>query len=299
MKSKVIVNVKGGLGNQLFCYAAARRLALVNEAELVIDDVSAFTRDFAYRRRYRLDHFSIRARKATPYERMEPFGRYRRRFAKILARGRSFHERKYLEQDGRDFDRRLLEYKVRGVVYLDGYWQSEGYFKDVEDAIRRDLRIGKLQDCENQEVADQIRNTEAVCVHVRRFGAHFNPAADLHDLKPHYYRRAIGHMESTLDHPHYFVFSDDLEHARRTVEAPRHRVTWVSHSRVLDNDCVDMWLMTLCRHFIIANSTFSWWGAWLSDSENRIVIAPDMKVEGIGAWGFSGLIPDGWICEES
>ena len=86
--SKLIARIKGGLGNQLFCYAAARRLALVNNAELVIDDVTGFVRDRQYRRQYALDRFQIPARKATPAERMEPFERYRRGVAKFVARRR-------------------------------------------------------------------------------------------------------------------------------------------------------------------------------------------------------------------
>jgi hypothetical protein len=107
--NKLIVRIKGGLGNQLFCYAAARRLALVNDAELVIDDVTGFARDQQYRRRYMLDRFNILARKATPRERLEPFERYRRGVMRLLSRRKPFVERHYLEREGIEFDERLLE----------------------------------------------------------------------------------------------------------------------------------------------------------------------------------------------
>ena len=110
---KIITRIKGGLGNQLFCYAAARRLALVNSAELVIDDVTGFVRDHNYRRRYALDHFHIPARKATPAERLEPFERYRRGLMKWSSRRKQFAERRYVEQEGEDFDHRLLALKVK------------------------------------------------------------------------------------------------------------------------------------------------------------------------------------------
>src|SRR5712691_2524903 len=106
--------MKGGLGNQLFCYAAARRLALANNAELVIDDVTGFARDRQYRRQYALDSCHIPVRKATPAERLEPFERYRRGVAKWLSRKKPFAERRYLEQEGLDFDERLLDVKVKG-----------------------------------------------------------------------------------------------------------------------------------------------------------------------------------------
>src|SRR6266853_438179 len=98
-RDRVIARIKGGLGNQLFCYAAARRLALVNNAELVIDDVTGFVRDRQYRRRYALDHFHISVRKATPAERLEPLERYRRGLMKWLSRRKPLEERCYVEQE--------------------------------------------------------------------------------------------------------------------------------------------------------------------------------------------------------
>ena len=140
--AKVIVRILGGLGNQLFCYAAARRLALVNDAELVLDTVSGFTYDRVYRRQYQLDHFNIPCRKATPTERLEPFGRLRRWLLRTWNRRLPFEKRSYIFQEGLDFDPRLLEFKPRGTVYLEGYWQSEKYFKDVEDIIRQEFWPG-------------------------------------------------------------------------------------------------------------------------------------------------------------
>ncbi|MBK8637475.1 MAG: hypothetical protein IPN92_04035 [Chromatiaceae bacterium] len=120
MDLKIIVRIKGGIGNQLFCYAAARRLSLVSQVELILDDVTGFVRDHRYRRAYALDHFAIPCRKVTPSERMEPFERGRRALAKWLARRRPLAERRYIEQQGNGFDERLLTLMPRGTVYLDG-----------------------------------------------------------------------------------------------------------------------------------------------------------------------------------
>jgi len=117
---QIITRIKGGIGNQLFCYAAARRLALVNNAELIIDDVTGFARDRQYRRQYMLNRFQIPVRKATPAERLEPFERYRRGVAKWLSHRKAFTERRYLEQEGLDFDERLLSLRINGTVYIDG-----------------------------------------------------------------------------------------------------------------------------------------------------------------------------------
>lgn len=293
---KVIGRIKGGLGNQLFCYAAARRLALVNDAELVIDDVTGFARDKTYRRRYALDRFRIPARKATPGERMEPFERYRRGLARCLAKRRPFDRRRYVEQEGIDFDERLLTYKVRGTVHLDGLWQSEGYFKDIEATVRKDLKIVPPADRLNLDMARRIRECNAVAVHMRWFEG--PAAADYqHNIGASYYARALRVIRDRVPDPHFFVFSDEPQAAIRALNLPEDEATCVSHNKGDDNAYADLWLMTQCRHFIIANSTFSWWGAWLADAESKIIICPKQRsLAGMQGWGFSGLIPDTWIC---
>lgn len=292
---KIIVRIKGGLGNQLFCYAAARRLALVNNTELAIDDVTGFARDRQYCRKFALDHFRIPVRKATPVERLEPFERYRRGVMKWLSRRKPYAERCYLEQEGLDFDERLLALKVNSSLYLDGLWQSEGYFKDVEHNIREDLRIIPPADVLNQCVADEIRNSQAVALHVRWFDA--PGSAVTNNASADYYRRAIALIEDKIDFPRYFLFSDDPEAARLKLVLPEGRVTFVSHNRGDEHAYADLWLMTQCRHFITANSTFSWWGAWLGGGKDKVVVSPELEISAgkIAAWNFLGQIPNGWL----
>jgi hypothetical protein len=292
--TKIIVRVQGGIGNQLFCYAAARRLALVNDAELVIDDVTGFVRDAKYQRRYALDCFNISCRKATPRERMEPFERYKRGLAKYIARQRPFHIRRYIEQEGIDFDPRLLELKVKGTVYLDGLWQSEGYFKDVEDLIRKDLAIIPPQDLGNKEMAERIRVCNAVAIHVRWFDVHSENSTN--NVPTVYYTRAVAYMEKLAPDAHYFLFSDFPTSASVRIPLPQERITCIFHNKGDVNAYADLWLMSQCKHFIIANSTFSWWGAWLADNAAKQVIAPEFKARGCKmSWGFEGLLPKGWV----
>jgi len=287
---KVIARIKGGLGNQLFCYAAARRLALVNDAELVIDDVTGFVRERRYRRQYALDRFNIPARKATPAERMEPLERYRRGLAKYSARLRPFPQRHYVEQERKDFDARLLDFKVNGTIYLDGYWQNENYFKDVEQTIRQDLQITLPNDLTNQNMAEQIRRCNTVAVHVRWFDPPGSETAQ-HNTSPSYYHRAVAEVERRVSNAHYFLFSDDPVSARHLLELPDKRVTCVDHNRGDENACADLWLMAQCTCCIIANSTFSWWGAWLGDNPDKIVFAPNTGPFSI----IHGSIPENWI----
>ncbi len=292
---KIITRIKGGLGNQLFCYAAARRLALVNQAELVIDDVTGFLRDRQYRRQYALDRFQISVRKATPSERLEPFERYRRGLQKWLSRRKPFEERQYLEQEGNDFDPRLLDFKLKGEVYIDGLWQSEGYFRDVESTIREDLRIIPPTDPVNLAVAEQIRESVSVAVHVRWFDAPGSEKSQ-QNAAVDYYQQSIALIDQQVPEAHYFLFSDDPVAARERMPLPTQRVTTVSHNRGDEMAYADLWLMTQCQHFITANSTFSWWGAWLGEKHDSLVITPDPNtLNPENAWCAKGLIPSRWL----
>ena len=129
---KVITRIKGGLSNQLLCYAATGRLALANNAELVIDDVTGFVWDSFYSRQYSLERLHIPVRKATPNKRLEPFERYRHGVQQWLSHRKPFAERHHIEQEWIDFDPRLLDFKMNVTVFLDGLWQSDGYFKILE-----------------------------------------------------------------------------------------------------------------------------------------------------------------------
>lgn len=269
---KIIVRIRGGLGNQLFCYAAARRLAIANNAELVIDHITGFARDREYRRKYMLDRFHITARTASRAELLQPFERYRRGFLKIVSRKRSFAERKYIEEEREEFDDRLLTLKVDGTLYLDGLWQSASYFADVEDVIREDLRFIPPGDLVNQQAEEAIRKSEAVALHVRWYNA--PESSRIGNAPREYYQRAIARLESEIGSAHYFLFSDLPTFAREVVNLPDDRVTTISHNVGDAAAHLDMWLMTRCKHFITANSTYSWWGAWLAGNEKKIVITP-------------------------
>ena len=234
---------------------------------------------------------------------MEPFERPRRALAKAISRRRPFHRRRYLEQEGIDFDPRLLTLKVEGTVHLDGLWQSEGYFQDVADVIRDDLRLIPPQDSVNERIANEMSQCNAVAVHVRLLhgiGVAEDTSGDpglvneRYTLGPSYYARAAQCLQDKMSDPHFFLFSDRPEDARRLLNVADENVTCVRHNRADEDACADLWLMTQCKHFIIANSTFSWWGAWLAPGDEKIVITPDSGPSGPGYWAIQGLVPDRW-----
>jgi hypothetical protein len=294
LSSKIISRIFGGLGNQLFCYAAARRLALVNNAELVIDNVSGFAYDIDYQRQYQLDHFNIPCRKATSAERLVPVQRVRRYMKRKWNQLLPFAQRAYITREGVDFDPRLLQIMPHGTIYLDGCWQSEDYFKDVADFLRQDLQITPPTNAADLAMAAQIHDCTAVAVHVRFFDE--PNATGINNAPGDYYSRAVETMERLAPAAHYFVFSDQPEDARARIPLPDARVTLVAHNQGDKLAYADLWLMTQCQHFIIANSTFSWWGAWLAESDRTLIIAPGFeKRKGVSFWGFNGLLPERWI----
>lgn len=292
---KIILRVKGGIGNQLFCYAAAKRLAEKSNSELVLDNISGFIND-KYKRSYMLNHFAINTRIANPDELLEPFSRIRRKVLKWMSKNKINKNVCYFEQIGNDFDEGLLNYNFKKTLYLEGYWQSELYFKDIEPIIRSEFKITPPKDELNIEIGEQILNCNSVCIHVRWFDS---PDSETNlfqnNIQKEYYRKAINYIVSKTSDVIFFVFSDFPNETKDFLSLDVNCVKYINHNSGDDNAYADIWLMSLCKHFIISNSTFSWWGAWLSEYKSKIVIAPLEEKNGESAWGFKGLIPNEWI----
>jgi hypothetical protein len=288
----IIVRIRGGLGNQMFMYAAARRLALATQMPLKIDLMSGFRRD-QWGRCYMLHHFNIAAPEASASESYMSFGGpLRRKIAVALAEMKPFEDRQYVRQQGHTFDSRLLSLKPKGSLYLEGYWQSELYFKDVEDVIRRDLDIVTPHSDESKRLADQISRTTSVAIHLRRLSPHprFGESQP-HLLDKEYYQTAMQRLISELDSPHFFCFGDHLEWFRSWA-AGSYPTTFVVGSAERQQVVDGFWLMTSCKHHIVANSSFSWWSAWLSNYSSKKVIAPDPISR---KWQDQSHIPRAWV----
>jgi hypothetical protein len=264
----------GGLGNQMFQYAVGRALSLTREAPLRLD-----TQDFdgyTLHNGYELDQvFNIKAQTASSGDLRKVLGWRafspirRRLFRSQLARFRG--PNLFVDnQSGRPPQISAIP----DMSYLMGNWQSEKYFKHVDDTIRRDFSFKTPLTGRNAETAALITDCMAVSLHVRRGDIAADPTAlAVHGLcSLDYYQSAVEYVTARVAHPEFFVFSDDMSWAREHLHFgfPCH---YIGHNKGLDS-YNDMRLMSLCNHHIIANSSFSWWGAWLNPHVEKIVVAP-------------------------
>ena len=288
----IIVKLIGGLGNQMFQYAAGRRLAHKHNTQLKLD-ISSFG---SYRlRRYGLHHFNIEATIASPEEvaslTIKKQGIAERVLRKAL-RWSSGPAPTYIREKHFHFDPDILN--LPDGVYLDGYWQSEKYFADIAGIIRQEFTVKTPQKGKDKELAEQITSCESVSLHIRRgdfvSDSHTNQVHGTCDLD--YYRRCVENFTPTVKHPHFFIFSDEPQWARDNLKLP-FSTTLVDHNGV-DKNYEDMRLMSQCKHHIIANSSFSWWGAWLNPIEDKLVFAPKRWFTKDNR-NLHDLIPNQWI----
>jgi len=295
----IIIRIKGGIGNQLFMYAASRRLALKNNIELVIDNVSGFDYDKVYKRNYQLKYFNIACRTATSAERLEPFSRVRRYLKRSWNKKLPFEQRNYIQEDGINFESQLLNLRPSKKIYLEGYFQTENFFKDIESQIREDLCIHPPDDDKNLSMLKKIQDTVAVAIHVRFFDKSLITSnqnlQNFSNTSINYYKRAISKMNEHLPNAHYFIFSNQIQKVINFLPLDQKQMTIIDHNRSDSMAHADLWLMSHCQHFIIAKSTFSWWGAWLSNNKKKIIIAPKIDENPVSSWANKFLLPEEWI----
>ena len=270
----IIVKLMGGIGNQMFQYAAARRLAHFRRTELKLD-ISSFNNiaPIDTLRKYELGVFNIRAHFAASYDIPQVriaalFGKY----GILLTHKLPFLRRYHIVEKHYHFDQDILT--LHDNVCLEGYWQSERYFADTADILRKDFPVKTRADDSNLQVAEKISRAESVSLHIRRGDYVSNTATSSYHgtCSLEYYRAAVQAITARADTVHFFLFSDDAEWVRKNM-------AWIGPMTVIDINgpdkaYEDMRLMSLCKHHIIANSSFSWWGAWLSTNPHKIVIAP-------------------------
>lgn len=290
----IVSHIIGGLGNQMFQFAAGFALAQSRGLPLYLD-----VRDFEG---YGLHHgYELSRVFVGPFVLAEPdlikqilgwrnsllARRVLARREMRWARGRSFIVAPHFH-----YWRGLSE--VPDDCYLVGYWQSEHYFKRTEPALRAAFTFREPLDGNNAALAASIGKGDAVSLHIRRGDyATDSKSHAIHGIVPlSFYEKAVEHIASQVRAPRFFVFSDDIAWARTNLRLP-YSCEFIGHNRGTES-YIDMQLMSLCNHHIIANSSFSWWGAWLNEKPEKTVLYPRRWFAG-GDFNTRDLFPEGWI----
>lgn len=293
--SSLVVRLTGGLGNQMFQYACGRAIADRYAMDLRLD-ASQFGRDRL--RPYSLGALCITAAKATRRE-MACF--YAPWPARVLRRAFGYTSRHPgMQPSGQIIAEQGLGFQAVDVdptrpVLLTGYWQSEKYFAHLRDALLIELAPRQPAAGRNAELLARIHEEESICVHVRRgdYVSHAKTSAAHGTCDARYYETALERLLQAGRRPSVFVFSDDPTWTRRHIVPPGVPCTYVDHNGP-GQPWEDLRLMAAGRRFVIANSTFSWWGAWLSNRKDKTVIAPAVWFRDASRDG-DGIVPDGWM----
>ncbi|MBD3201959.1 MAG: alpha-1,2-fucosyltransferase [Candidatus Lokiarchaeota archaeon] len=276
----IIVKLKGGLGNQMFQYAIGKHLSLKRKCPLRLD---LLYMKYDRRKKYELDKLNIENKKTYFLE--EVFYYFINFFHRIIP----FY--KFIKQKSRKFNSSILNSHTP-ILYLDGYWQSEKYFEAISEIIKKEFRITARLNEENKKMLNKIQNCNAVVIHLRRrdyiCDAQINKK--LGTCSMNYYKQAIKLIENKVEFPKYFIFSDDIEWVKENFELINNPI--FVDINTYENGYDDLRLMKNCKHFILANSTFSWWAAWLSENKHKVIIAPRNWIQ---SQSDGCIVPESWI----
>ncbi len=287
----ILVQLNGGLGNQLFQYALGRRIAIDRNAALRFE-TSAFD---SQRREYKLHHFNVKGSPASGKE-VKHFLKWEQNprltaIYRLYNANKPYYRKLIVDEQSVPFNENIL--RVPKNVFLRGYWQSEKYFSSISNVLREDLVAKAPLADRNLEMAEKIKSCFAVSLHIRR-GDYVTdmPTNQTHGiLSLEYYQAAISFILHCFPVATFFIFSDDVAWAKENLQiaAPHF---FVDHNTG-KTDYEDLRLVSFCKHHIIANSSFSWWGAWLCQNPAKKVVAPKQwyKIE----IDTRDLLPEEWI----
>lgn len=275
--TKKIVKLNGGLGNQMFQYAFALALADKFNSDIVFDfsyfeDVKA--NEEVITRVFELNTFNLDCKIVSN----EDLARVKR--PDFKSKLKKFWAKKFPDKYGINyirekhafvFDKKLINNS--NYMCYEGYFQNEKYFKHLRDDLLKKFSLNGPLDEQNQFALDKILETNSVSIHIRR-GDYVNLeyVNKIHGIcSLDYYKKAIEYTSKHIENPHFFLFSDDICWVNKNLKI-EHPFTIVDFNQ--NKGWLDLNLMKHCKHNIIANSSFSWWGAWLNENPNKIVIAP-------------------------
>lgn len=286
-----IIYIFDGLGNQMFQYAFYKKMKKIYKN--VYGNIDTFNRDMKIHNGYELNRvFGIEVEEKNiifdnffSRVRLKKITIFHKIIHKIL---KELNFIVYIENWSESIEEKLNK---KGIVFYNGWWQSEKFFKDISEEIRKDFTFSKFMGEKNLEISKRIKNSNSISIHIRR-GDYLGDKG-LGGLAPlEYYRRAIEYIKTRVDNPYFFIFSNDIEWCRKNLDLENcYYVDWNKG----EESYRDMQLMSLCKHNIIPNSSFSWWGAWLNNNPNKIVIAPEKWFNDCTNMDYSNIVPETWI----
>lgn len=262
----IVTKISDGLGNQFFQYALGRSLSHKHNKTLKLD-ISAFTTNYTLRD-YQLKKYNIVKKEFTFFEKMYFVYFYRivkKLIIKLNLKNKIF-KNIYWEKKEMSFDEKVFKTESQ---YFFGYWQDLRYFKDIRDLIVKELTLKEKLNEVNLKTLRLIHETHSVSLHIRRGDYLRIKHQQVCDLE--YYKKAISIIQNKVEKPVFFIFSDDIQWVKENLEID-FETHYIDFNQ--DNPRFDIELMKNCKHNIIANSTFSWWGAWLNEYNDKIVISP-------------------------
>jgi len=289
--NQVVVRLVGGLGNQMFQYAAASAVAARSGSNLKLD-LSWF--GTVADRQFALSPFNIKAQIVPAQSSFPPIGgvvfRYGRRILRFL-KGNQVGIPIYVER-GFQFDPAIEH--LHPPVLIEGYFQSEKYFNSIHDQIVHDFTLRDPPSPSAEKILNEINQCDAICLHIRRGDYVSNSAANAYHgtCSLDYYKLGLEVVSRGLERPYCFVFSDDMAWVRENFKINIPMTLVDIHSSTEAHE--DLRLMAACKRYVIANSSLSWWGAWLGSREGKIVVAPRHWFKG-GTNTTRDLIPPNWI----
>ena len=294
----IIISIFGGLGNQMFQYACGKSLAEKLGVELKLDISHLIDRtpreNFTYRD-FELGQFQIKDQIATPDE-VRKFipnlwnaSQFVIQFYKVI---------RYFNGNNYYFEKKKYQYEnrfesIKANTYLYGYFQSEKYFIQNKYLITNSFKLKNNLDIYNNTLLSKINSENSVSVHIRR-GDFLQSSFNLLDVKS-YYEKAIDFIQNKIENPVFYFFTNDFEWTKENFDRFDINKTIINHNNG-DKSYIDMILMSNCKHNICANSSFSWWGAWLNQNQAKIVITPKQWFKNANSEHVENdLIPESWL----
>jgi hypothetical protein len=270
----IVIKLKGGLGNQLFQYATAKALSIDKKSELFLDKSSYI---YSKTQKFGLDNFNLELNFYKKNKWLFKLGRF-------LKLSISYQEKKI------SYDSSLFNLSHKNI-FLEGYFQSEIYFNKYRDEFLKDFKLLSPLKIESKKMLEILKKRNSVSLHFRR-GDYLLKQNEIHNVdKSTYYKEAVEYIESKIQNPVYFVFSDDMDWVKKNFKSDK-KIFYVDFNDAATN-YEDLILMSSCKHNIITNSSFSWWGAWLNTNEEKIVVAPKKWFNG-NELDYSDIVPKQW-----